>query len=193
MCDVNGPFKLCTCSEKIDKKKPYWVLKSNREDDKGHLVIGQFSQPNFLFTPILRRNILRRLNSVKSIFDFEYIPQEKDLLKLCGEYDEYYCEFINGKWRWLENFDYIGKEDGKFKNKSKGYIEGSKSKLMTILDEYETLTKTSLYESHEYGVPYPKNEFDEKLYSKKVNQKEIIVLIEDEISRIKNDKKPKTI
>ena len=32
MCDVNGQFKLCTCSEKIDKKKPYWVLKSNREE-----------------------------------------------------------------------------------------------------------------------------------------------------------------
>ena len=28
MCDVNGKFKLCTYSEKVDKKKPYWVLKS---------------------------------------------------------------------------------------------------------------------------------------------------------------------
>jgi len=26
MCDVNGQFKLCTCSDKIDKTKPYWVL-----------------------------------------------------------------------------------------------------------------------------------------------------------------------
>ena len=34
MCDVNGPFKLCTCSEKIDKNKPYWVLKSNRKDEE---------------------------------------------------------------------------------------------------------------------------------------------------------------
>ena len=41
MCDVNGQFKLCTCSEKIDKKKPYWVLKSNREDDEeDHMVLG---------------------------------------------------------------------------------------------------------------------------------------------------------
>ena len=42
MCDVNGPFKLCTCSEKIDKKKPYWVLKSNREDNIDNMVLGMF-------------------------------------------------------------------------------------------------------------------------------------------------------
>ena len=103
MCDVNGPFKLCTCSEKIDKKKPYWVLKSNRKDEEETDVLGMFSQPNPLFTPILRKNILRRLNSVKSIFDFEYNPEERDLLKLYGEYDEYYCEYTDGKWKWLEN------------------------------------------------------------------------------------------
>ena len=77
MCDVNGPFKLCTCSEKIDKKKPYWVLKSNREDNEEHMVLGMFSQPNILFTPIVRRNILRRLNYIKSVgqgFIDAYIP-----------------------------------------------------------------------------------------------------------------------
>ena len=42
MCDVNGPFKLCTCPEKIDKKKPYWVLKSNREDVIDNMVLGRF-------------------------------------------------------------------------------------------------------------------------------------------------------
>lgn len=29
MCDVNGQFKLCTCSEKVDKKKPHWLLKTH--------------------------------------------------------------------------------------------------------------------------------------------------------------------
>ena len=110
MCDINGQFKLCTCSEKIDKKKPYWVLKSNREDDEeDHMVLGMFSEPNIIFTPIVRRNILRRLNTIKSIFDFDYTPKERDLLKLCGEYDEYYCEFKEGKWIWLENFTYLEK------------------------------------------------------------------------------------
>ena len=27
MYDINGQFKVCTCSEKVDKKKPRWVLK----------------------------------------------------------------------------------------------------------------------------------------------------------------------
>ena len=186
MCDVNGQFKLCTCSEKIDKKKPYWVLKSNRKDEEETDVLGMFSQPNPLFTPILRKNILRRLNSVKSIFDFEYNPEERDLLKLYGEYDEYYCEYTDGKWKWLENFEYVGKEEGKFKNKSKGYIEGSKSKLTEVLNEYQKLTKSNLYRTENFGIIEPKNEFEEKLFfSNRFNQKEVIKLIEEEIDRIK--------
>ena len=187
MCDVNGKFKLCTCSEKIDKNKPYWVLKSNREDGEEHMVLGQFSQPNPLFTPLFRRNILRRLNKVKSIFDFDYTPNERDLLKLCGEYDEYYCEFKGGKWRWLETFEYLGKKSGKYKNKKKGYIDGLQSKLMDVLDEYNTLTNTSLYRNDDFWVFEPKNDFEKKLYlSEKKNQKEIIEMIKGEIKRLKS-------
>ena len=90
MCDVNGQFKLCTCSEKIDKKKPYWVLKTNRQEGEEINVLGMFSKPNIFFTPIVKKNILKRLNTVESVFDFEYKPQQSDLLKLCGEFDEYY-------------------------------------------------------------------------------------------------------
>jgi len=185
MCDVNGPFKLCTCSEKIDKKKPYWVLKTKKVEGEETMVLGEFSQPNSIFTPIVRRNILRRLNSVKSIFDFEYNPKEKDLLKLCGEYDEHYCEYINGKWMWLDNFDYSGKNDCKFQNKTKGYIEGSKSKLMELLDEYEKLTKITLYKDDEYFHFPPKKNFEEKLFFSKRTNKELIQFIEEEIDRIK--------
>lgn len=187
MCDVNGQFKLCTCSEKIDKKKPYWVLKSNREDGEEHFVVGLFSQPNPLFTPILRRNILKRLNTVESIFDFDYTPKERDLIKLCGEYDNYYCEFKGGKWRWLENFEYLGKKNGKYRNKKKGYIDGSKSKLTEVLKEYEKLTKSNLYRNPDIDIIYHKNEFEKKLFFlKKVNQKNVIKLIEKEIEKIKS-------
>lgn len=82
MCYVNGQFKLCACSEKIDKKKTYWVLKSNRVIGDEHFVVGMLSQPNPIFTPILRKNILIRLNSVKSIIDFDYSPKDRDLLKI---------------------------------------------------------------------------------------------------------------
>ena len=95
------------------------------------------------------------------------------------------CEFINGKWRWIENFDYIGKEEGKFKNKSKGYIEGSKSKLIEVLKEYQKLTTTNLYRTSDFGMIEPKNEFEETLYfSSKRNQRELIQLIEEEIRRL---------
>ena len=58
---------------------------------------------------------------------------------------------------------------------------------MNVLDEYHTLTKISLYESDDFGVHLPKNEFEEKLYySKKMNQKEIIVMIQEEIQRLKS-------
>lgn len=189
MCDVNGPFKLCSCSEKIDKKKPYWVLRTNKIDGDEHYVLGMFSQPNILFTPIVRRNILRRLNYIKSVFDFDYTPQENDLLKLCGEYDEYYLVYESGKWRWLENFQYEGKRSGKFKSKKRGYIEGKQSNLMKVLNDYETLTKTSLYECDDFGFSIPKNEFEKELYTTKLNQSEIIEMIQKEIKRLKNKQK----
>lgn len=57
MYDINGQFKVCTCSEKVDKKKPRWVLKSNRKDEEETDVLGMFSQPNPLFTPNIKFKI----------------------------------------------------------------------------------------------------------------------------------------
>ena len=80
----------------------------------------------------------------------------------------------------------MGKDDGKFKNKSKGYIEGSKSKLTEVLIEYKKLTNSNLYRTPDFDIIDPQNDFEKKLFfSKKVNQKEIIELIEEEIKKIK--------
>ena len=57
---------------------------------------------------------------------------------------------------------------------------------MNVLYEYHTLTKISLYESDDFGVHLPKNEFEEKLYTEKLNQKEIIELIQKEIKRLES-------
>lgn len=189
MCDVNGQFKLCTCSEKINKKKPYWVLKTNRQEGEEINVLGMFSKPNILFTPIVKKNIIKRLNSEELVFDFEYRPQQSDLLKLCGEFDEYYCEFDNGKWVWLENFHYIGKDESKFNKKLKGFIDGSKSKLMVLLDEYNKITKTQLYRNDNFnGFLDTQNSFEDYLFgSKQWSEKEMIELIEGEIKRLKTD------
>ena len=61
---------------------------------------------------------------------------------------------------------------------------------MRVLEEYETITKISLYDDNEFGVYIPKNEFEEKLYySKKMNQKELIELMRKEIDNIRSSKK----
>ena len=99
----------------------------------------------------------------------------------------YFPMYLGGKWRWLENFEYLGKISSNFRNKLKWYIDGSHSKLMGVLDEYETITKSSLYRKDNFWFFEPKNEFEEKLYfSKKMNQKEIIEMIQEEIQRIKH-------
>jgi hypothetical protein len=169
----------------MDKKEPYWVLRTNRLEGDNIDVLGMFSQPNVLFTPILKKNIIKRLNSEVSIFDFKYIPQRNDLLKLCGEFDEYYCEFTDNKWVWLENFEFIEKKSGNFKLKRKGYIEGSK--LMVLLDEYKELTNTQLYRNDDFnGFIDLENNFEEYLFdSKQWNENELIKLIEVEIRRLK--------
>ena len=58
---------------------------------------------------------------------------------------------------------------------------------MDVLDEYYTITNTSLYRNDDFWFFEPKNEFEEKLYySKKMNQKEIIEMIQEEIERLKS-------
>ena len=99
----------------------------------------------------------------------------------------YYCEFDNGKWVWLENFHYIGKDESKFNKKLKGFIDGSKSKLMVLLDEYNKITNTQLYRNDDFnGFLDTQNNFEDYLFdSKQWSEKEMIELIEGEIRRLK--------
>ena len=39
MCDLNGPFRLCTCSEDIDYSKPHWVLHMNSANDGEEVLV----------------------------------------------------------------------------------------------------------------------------------------------------------
>lgn len=40
MCDLNGPFRLCTCSSNLDYSEPHWILHKNGtnegEDNNGY-------------------------------------------------------------------------------------------------------------------------------------------------------------
>ena len=82
MCDLNGPFRLCTCSSDIDYTKPHWILRMNSiNDDVETMVTIGMMMPLNLINKIERRKILRRLNTV-NVFDFEYAPSENDQLEL---------------------------------------------------------------------------------------------------------------
>ena len=99
MCDLNGPFRLCTCSSDIDFTKPHWILRMNSTNDSEEtmVTIGIMTPMN-LINKIERRKILRRLNTV-NVFDFEYTPSENDQLELNLEEDDGYTfNFKKGKW-----------------------------------------------------------------------------------------------
>lgn len=99
MCDLNGPFRLCICSEDIDYSKPHWILRMNNinEGEDMMVIIGMMTPMN-LIDKIERRKILRRLNTI-NVFDFEYTPKENDQLELnYKEDDGYKFTFKNGKW-----------------------------------------------------------------------------------------------
>jgi hypothetical protein len=115
MCDVNGPFKLCTCDTSVDRTKPHWILHRFIQSKEEYQVMGDFRTPN-PYQQISTRSLKRRLNSI-NVFDFEYEPIEGDYLELflnpeieCdvdGEDDveldpDYILEFNKGKWVLLD-------------------------------------------------------------------------------------------
>ena len=135
MCDLNGPFKFCSCSGKIDKKKPYWVLnKSVRKDDLGLgfgeriEVIGTFIPPdeNDNKKWSTRENILMKLNT-KNVFDFKYSPSENDIIKVFdGKFKHHFIYSINdglSSWEILDDGPSNNeKSDFKLTPKKKGFI-----------------------------------------------------------------------
>lgn len=82
MCDLNGPFKLCSCSVEIDYTLPHWILHTNvKNDGRESMIIVGMMVPISLIDKIERKKILRRLNTM-NVFDFEYYPKENDQLEL---------------------------------------------------------------------------------------------------------------
>lgn len=117
MCDLIKHFKLCTCSEKIDKNKPHWVLERVTSNLKDMLlpIIGMFPL-NYDFNIDF---ILNELNN-NNPFDFKYHPKQKDTLTLNFDSESFHVIYTNGKWR--DFFDYVGLEESDKELKSEGII-----------------------------------------------------------------------
>ena len=135
MCDLNGPFRLCTCSSEIDYTKPHWILRMNSVNNGEEIMvtIGIMIPPN-LINKIERHKILRRLNTV-NVFDFEYSPSENDQLELNLEEDDGYTfNFKKGKWVFEEW--YGEHQEFEYKNQKEGNIESLPSKLKKVYKQY---------------------------------------------------------
>jgi len=135
MCDLNGPFRLCTCSGDIDYSKPHWILRMNNINEGEDMMVNiGMMIPSNLIDKIERRKILRRLNT-RNVFDFEYAPNENDQLELNFEEDDgFKFTFRKGKWVLEEWFG----EHPLFehKDKRKGVIESENSKLKEVYKQY---------------------------------------------------------
>jgi len=136
MCDLNGPFRLCTCSSDIDYTKPHWILRMNSINDGEEDIMVRIGMmmPLNLINKIERRKILRRLNTV-NVFDFKYEPSENDQLELNLEEDDGYTfNFKKGKWMLEEwNGEY---SEFEHKSQKEGVIESENSKLKEVYKRY---------------------------------------------------------
>lgn len=137
MCDLNGPFRLCSCSDNIDYTKPHWILRMNSINDDVEtmvtITIGMMMPLN-LINKIERRKILRRLNTV-NVFDFDYTPSENDQLELnLEEEDGYTFNFKKGKWVFEE---WYGEHPVfEHQNTKEGVIDSLPSKLKEVYNRY---------------------------------------------------------
>ena len=160
MCDVNGPFKLCTCSTKVDRRKPHWVLHRHILNREKLEMMGEFGTPD-PYTVISERSLQRRLNSV-NVFDFAYEPEEGDFLELFLNpeieddeedfYPDYVVEFRKAKWRLLDTF-----ESYRFTHKKtqSGEIIGPKSELTIAYEKF----KLNASEQHLHNFQYFSNQY----------------------------------
>ena len=135
MCDLNGPFKLCSCSSDIDYSNPHWILRMNstNEGEDAMINVGMMIPPN-LIHKIERRKVLRKLNTI-NVFDFEYSPSENDQLELNYQVEDgYKFTFKNGKWVMEE---FMGEHlVFEHENQREGFIESLPTKLKEMYERY---------------------------------------------------------
>ena len=135
MCKDLREYKLCTCSSKIDKTKPYWVLSKRIPALITLDVVGTLIMPDEQFL-LTEDRLLFDLNS-KNIFDFDYQPLENDILIVFD--GEFTYEFIYIKnelyYKW-ESSKHVKSTFEPFQKKE-GYIDGN---LPDVFDP-ETLKK----------------------------------------------------
>ena len=117
MCKL-GEFKLCTCSDKIDKSKPHWILEklSVNKDEIDEVIIGMYPEEYVMNIDF----VIDKLNHGNP-FDFQYNPKQKDVLTLNFDEVAFTLIYTNGKWREFDD-EYCGLEENQKQFNSHGKI-----------------------------------------------------------------------
>lgn len=170
MCDLNGPFKLCSCADDIDLSKPHWkLLRNSIGEGEINSIMGMPIFEVSMLDVIQQRKILRRLNTT-NVFDFEYHPTENDKLFI-HEDEDYYIEFEfkKGKWRKVE---FLGIHTYyEFEKESKGIIESKNSKLTEVYKKYLSVLND---EEEDITICFQ--------LSRKISERDLIKLLESRIN-----------
>lgn len=154
MCDVNGPFKLCTCDADLDRKNPHWILHRFIQNREVYNIMGLFRQPD-PYKILSLRSLKRRLNSIH-VFDFDYIPQDGDFLALFVSPDpsdeelmaDFELEYSNGKWGYVDEYEKI---EYKHSATHEGEIQGAKSSLTLAFNEFKAHASKKHKEAYEFA------------------------------------------
>ena len=101
MCQISDHIKFCTCNTVSMLDGNWWMLFRRKE---GYIKVGQmfFYQTDLKIVESELHKLLNNLNTT-NLFDFNYIPQENDKLRINLKHIEKESEFdflfIQGQWK----------------------------------------------------------------------------------------------
>lgn len=114
MCDIKEGFKLCTCSTAINRAEPHWKLYRFGQEYENFMVMGSFRFR--LKEQNIHWLIHTELNN-KNCFDFDYQPQNQDVLICVVDKHAFYFVFDGKDQCW--NSDFCGESNWNAKHASR--------------------------------------------------------------------------
>ena len=106
MCNINDGFRLCTCAK--DNPDISWVLERQDHNKSPCYLRGRAMSPHFSAKEILQNQyVCTALNDGKC-FDFPYVRQEGDVLKLKIQDRWFRYRVVHNQWTVDTSTDLAG-------------------------------------------------------------------------------------
>jgi hypothetical protein len=132
MCEIAQYLKLCTCSDTVDKTKPYWTLSRKNvfqlDTSSIPFLVGIYIQPNYDLSEYMEEQIitewtLDQLNA-RNCFDFDYEPFDEDKLVINLNKRQFQYIFSGKEYRWKTVHEDPMNEDQVMRSaQANGYLE----------------------------------------------------------------------